>query len=299
VAEPDGTAAGGPEGTNGGPLQAMTVDVEDYYHVAAFADDIAREDWTKWPSRVEANTERMLDVLDGAGARATFFVLGWVAERHPSLVPRIVARGHEVGCHGYSHRLIYAQSPDEFRAETRRAKAVLEDQGGAPVAGYRAATFSIVKRTLWALDVLAEEGFLYDSSIFPVMHDRYGIPDAPRAPHRMTTEKGATIVEFPITVLNLLGMNLPLAGGGYFRLFPYGLTRWGLRRVAAGGRSFVFYCHPWEVDPDQPRVRTRWLSRFRHYNNLDRCEDRLRRLLGDFRFGTAREVLAGRGLLSA
>lgn len=275
----------------------MTVDVEDYFHVAAFDDDIGREDWGKWPSRVEANTDRMLDVLDAGGARATFFVLGWVAKRHPTVVPRILARGHEVGCHGYSHRLIYRQSPEEFRTETRTAKAMLEDQGGVAVAGYRAATFSIVKKTLWALDVLAEEGFLYDSSIFPILHDRYGIPGAPREPHRLTTPRGATIVEFPITVVNVLGLNVPVAGGGYFRQFPYGLTRWGLKRVEADGRPFVFYCHPWEVDPEQPRVHTGWLSRLRHYRNLDRCEGRLRRLIGDFRFGTAREVLTGRGLL--
>lgn len=279
-------------------LNALSIDVEDYFQVAAFADAIDRAEWEAWPSRVEANTDKVLSVLDDAGTRATFFVLGWVAERHPTLVPRIRDAGHEIGCHGYSHRLIYAQTPDVFREETRRAKGVLEAQSGAPVLGYRAATFSIVERTLWALDVLVEEGFQYDSSIFPTRHDRYGIPDAERGPHRLTTEKGASLVEFPITVVDVMGYPLPMSGGGYFRLFPYGLTRWGLKRVGAGGRPFVFYCHPWEVDPDQPRVEARWLSRFRHYNNIRRCEGRLRRLLKDFQFGTTRDVLAAQGLLA-
>lgn len=279
-------------------LNALSIDVEDYFQVAAFADDIDRAEWENWPSRVEANTDKVLAVLDDAGAKATFFVLGWIAERHPTLVPRIRDAGHEIACHGYSHRLIYDQSPELFREETRRTKALLEDQGGAPVLGYRAATFSIVERTLWALDVLAEEGFVYDSSIFPTKHDRYGIPDAARGPHQLTTPKGHSIVEFPITVLDVPGFALPVAGGGYFRLFPYWLTRWGLGRVAAAGRPFVFYCHPWEVDPGQPRVATRWLSRFRHYNNIARCEGRLRRLLQDFPFGTARDVLSAQGLLA-
>jgi len=288
---------GGP--VDGTPLHALSVDVEDYFQVAAFAGDIAPEDWEKWPSRVEANTDKVLQVLADAGARATFFVLGWVAERYPKVVPRIRDAGHEVGCHGYAHTLIYDQTPERFREETHRAKGVLEEQSGAPVLGYRAATFSIVRRSLWALDVLAEEGFAYDSSIFPVRHDRYGIPDAQPVPHALTTQGGRTLVEFPITVLPVAGFNLPLAGGGYFRLFPYWLTRWGLGRIQAQGRPFVFYLHPWEVDPDQPRVESGWLSRFRHYNNLHRCEGRLRRLLADFKFATVREVLAGRGLLAA
>jgi polysaccharide deacetylase family protein (PEP-CTERM system associated) len=279
---------------------ALTVDVEDYFHVSALAPSIHRDSWGSREPRVVANTHRLLALFDQFGVHATFFVLGWVAERHPQLVRDIAAAGHEVACHGFSHRLVYEQSPDEFREETLRSKRLLEDSIGAPVLGYRAASYSIVKRSLWALDVLAEAGFAYDSSIFPVRHDRYGIPDAERRPHRLTTPGGATIAEWPLASAPILGFRLPVAGGGYFRLLPYAVSRWGLASInRREGQPFIFYLHPWEIDPHQPRVRASWLSRFRHYTNLHKCEGRLRRLLGEFRFGTAREGLVKLGLLSA
>ncbi len=279
---------------------AMTVDVEDYFHVSAFASSIRQDDWDSYECRVERNTSRILDLFDHFGISGTFFTLGWVAERYPQLVREIAARGHEVACHGYSHRLVYDQSPSEFRQETARAKAVLEDLVQAPILGYRAASYSIVGRSVWALDSLVELGFVYDSSIFPVRHDRYGIPDARRDPHRIGTPSGASIVEFPLTTKELGSYRLPVSGGGYFRIFPYFLTRWALRSVnRREERPFIFYLHPWEIDADQPRISASWLSRFRHYHNLDRCEDRLRRLLAEFSFGTACQVLTDMSLLPA
>jgi len=278
---------------------ALTVDVEDYFHVSALAPSIDRGSWGSRESRVVGNTHRLLDLFGQFGVRGTFFVLGWVAERHPRLVKDIAGAGHEVACHGFSHRLVYEQSPEEFREETLRSKRLLEDTIGAAVLGYRAASYSIVRRSLWALDILAEAGFAYDSSIFPVHHDRYGIPDAERNPHRMATPGGRWIVEWPLAVASVLGFRLPVAGGGYFRLLPYALSRWGLASInRRDRRPFIFYLHPWEIDPGQPRVRVGWLSRFRHYTNLDKCEARLRRLLGDFRFGTARDSLSQLGLLA-
>jgi polysaccharide deacetylase family protein (PEP-CTERM system associated) len=279
---------------------ALTVDVEDDFHAAALSSHVPREAWGARETRVGANTRKLLDILDQHGVRATFFVLGWVAERDPQLVKDIARRGHEVACHGYSHRLVYEQSPAEFREETVRAKGFLEDAVGAPVLGYRAASYSIVRESLWALDILAETGFAYDSSIFPVRHDRYGIPDAARTPHRMETPARQAIVEWPLSTARVLGYRLPVAGGGYFRLFPYWLSRWGLASINRRERlPFIFYLHPWEIDPAQPRVPVRGLSRFRHYTNLHKCEGRLRRLLREFRFGTAREGLAALGLLPA
>lgn len=279
-------------------INAMSVDVEDYFHVAALSEAIARDDWEQMNSRVDASTRRLLDVFDAGETKATFFTLGWVAERHPELVREIQRRGHEVACHGYSHRLVYQQAPEEFRQETLRSKGILEDITGAPVEGYRAASYSITGQSRWALDILVEAGFRYDSSIFPVRHDLYGMPGAQRFPHRLETESGASIIEFPPSTARVLGQNLPAAGGGYFRLYPYALSRWLMRRVNEGeDQPIVFYLHPWEVDPDQPRVDAGWKSRFRHYNNLDKCESRLRQLLGEFRFGTLREVLSRAQLL--
>jgi polysaccharide deacetylase family protein (PEP-CTERM system associated) len=247
---------------------------------------------------VVGNTQKLLAKFERFDVRGTFFVLGWVAERYPQLVRDIVARGHEIACHGYSHRLVYEQSPSEFREETRHAKLLLEDIAGEPVLGYRAASYSIVRESLWALDILVELGFAYDSSIFPVHHDRYGIPDAERAPHRMPTPGGASIVEWPLATARILGYRLPVAGGGYFRLLPYWVSRWGLTSINRTElRPFMFYLHPWEIDPGQPRVRASLLSRFRHYTNLGKCERRLERLLDDFRFGTARDGLQALGLL--
>ncbi len=211
----------------------------------------------------------------------------------------IAARGHEIACHGFSHRLVYEQSPIEFREETLRSKKLLEDITGSAVLGYRAASYSIVSKSLWALDVLVELGFIYDSSIFPVRHDRYGIPNAERVPYRMSTPNGASIVEWPLATAMILGCRLPVAGGGYFRLLPYWISRWGLASInRRERRPFIFYLHPWEIDPGQPHVSASWLSRFRHYTNLEKCEERLRRLLGEFRFGTARDSLVQLGLLS-
>jgi polysaccharide deacetylase family protein (PEP-CTERM system associated) len=278
---------------------ALTVDVEDYFHVSALASSIHRDSWSSRESRVVRNTHRLLDLFEQFGVRGTFFVLGWVAERYPQLVRDIAARGHEVACHGYSHRLVYEQSAEEFGEETLRSKTLLEDITGSAVLGYRAASYSIVRKSLWALDTLAKLGFAYDSSIFPVRHDRYGIPDAERGPHRLSTPGGKVIVEWPLSTATVAGFRLPVSGGGYFRLLPYWVTRWGLASINRRERwPFVFYLHPWEIDPGQPRVYANWLSRFRHYTNLEKCEERLRRLLGDFRFGPAKDGLAQLGLLN-
>jgi polysaccharide deacetylase family protein (PEP-CTERM system associated) len=279
---------------------AFTVDVEDYFQVEGFANAIDRSSWEGFRTRVGASTSTLLDLLAQHKVHATFFVLGWVARKHPEIVRRIVAAGHEVASHGMSHRLIYTQSPAEFRRETRDAKALLEDLAQKPVVGYRAATYSITRRSLWALDILYEEGFRYDSSIFPMRHDRYGIPGAEPRPHVLTTPNGARLVEFPISVLSYHGAKVPVAGGGYFRLFPYRFTRWALRRLNEQRQEFVFYVHPWEVDPEQPRVNdASVLSRFRHYLNLGRCAERLGRLLEDFEFDTMHSVLAQKNLLPA
>ena len=271
---------------------AMTVDVEDYFHVAAFSRQINPATWDRFPLRVERNTHRLLDLFEEYGIWGTFFVLGWVAERLPSLVRAIADRGHEVACHGYSHQLIYGQTPAVFRKETVRARACLEDQVQCPVLGYRAASYSITKRSLWAIDILAELGFSYDSSIFPVHHDRYGIPGSPRWPYRLTTPSGCSIIEFPPSTMSIFGHRLPIAGGGYFRLYPYWLTRSALARINhSEGGPFIFYLHPWEIDSEQPRVSVGLLSTFRHYTNLSRCEERLRRLLQDFQFAPVTDVL--------
>jgi polysaccharide deacetylase family protein (PEP-CTERM system associated) len=277
---------------------AFTVDVEDYFQVTAFADTVALSSWHQRESRVEKNTRAVLELLAERGIRGTFFVLGWVAKRYPALINEIVKQGHEIASHGMNHQLVYNQSQAEFREETRSAKRLLEDICQSPVIGYRAATYSITRRSLWALDVLAEEGFLYDSSIFPMRHDRYGIPDAKPVPHLMETSKGHRLVEFPISVLRYKGMTLPVAGGGYFRIFPYSVTRWGLKKLNASGQEFVFYIHPWEVDPAQPRIANAGLlSRFRHYYNLGLCRSRLQSLLGDFTFAPLRTILQERDLL--
>lgn len=278
---------------------AFTIDVEDYFQVEAFSRVVDRSSWDGLESRVERNTNVILDLLDEFNVSGTFFVLGWVASRLPLLVREIAARGHEVASHGMSHRLIYSQNAEVFREETRKSKQILEDTCQRPVIGYRAATYSITKRSLWALDILCEEGFRYDSSIFPMRHDRYGIPEAEPFPHLRTTPLGQTLVEFPISVARVGMLKVPVAGGGYFRLFPYAVTRWGLQRINRTGHSFVFYLHPWEVDPEQPRIGgITKATRFRHYVNLDRTRTRLAALLRDFRFTTMRNVLHDEGLLA-
>lgn len=275
----------------------MTVDVEDYFHVAALAQSIDRAQWNSMEYRVEASTHRLLSLFESVGIKATFFVLGWVAKKSPGLIREIHRAGHEVASHGMSHKLVYDQTPEEFTAETREAKALLESIIGAPVLGYRASTYSITRKSLWALDILHEAGFVYDSSIFPIRHDMYGVPDAPVAPTRISTPRGASIVEFPMSTAPMLGFKLPVCGGGYFRLLPYWLTRWGLAKINALGRPFIFYLHPWEVDPGQPRVRASWKSRLRHYTNLHRCEPRLKQLTAEFRFASVREVLRAQAFL--
>lgn len=273
-------------------LNAFTVDVEDYFHVAALASAISRDSWPQQEYRVEGNTERLLELLAERDVHGTFFVLGWVAERSPGLVRRIAAAGHEIACHGYSHQLIYRQSRQEFREETARAKGLLEDSIGQPVLGYRAASFSIIRDTLWALDDLIDLGFHYDSSIFAIRHDRYGIPDASPLPGRVTAPSGRSILEFPMAPANFFGLKVPVTGGGYFRIFPYRLTLAGLRQINAAGRPFAFYLHPWEIDPGQPRISVGAVSRFRHYSNLSRCQDRLRRLLQEFAFAPMAKIFA-------
>jgi polysaccharide deacetylase family protein (PEP-CTERM system associated) len=275
---------------------ALTVDVEDYFQVSAFREQVAYSEWAQRESRVVANTRRVMDVFDAAGVKATFFVLGWVADRHPALTREIASRGHEIGCHGYSHNLIYRQTRDEFAQETRRAKSLLEDQSGRAVNGYRAASFSITDASRWALDVLAEVGFTYDSSLFPVRHDLYGSSVEATAPHRLATPAGAELIEFPMTARRVGGVAIPISGGGYFRLYPYRLSAFLLERVNRDGDPFVFYLHPWELDPDQPRIRAPLKSRLRHYTNLRTCEAKLRELLGDFRFAPMCDVLAERAL---
>jgi polysaccharide deacetylase family protein (PEP-CTERM system associated) len=273
-------------------VNAFTVDVEDYYQVTAFEKHVPRAEWDNYPSRVVNNTRRLLYLLDRHQVPATFFVLGWVAQRFPELVREIQRAGHEVGSHGHWHRLVYHQGPDEFRADLRQSKHVLEDILGESVTAFRAPSFSITKASLWALQILAEEGFRSDSSIYPIYHDRYGIANAPRRLHRIETPAGE-LWEFPPTVVRFGGMNLPVSGGGYFRLYPLAWTRHALSRVNRRLRQpFMFYVHPWEIDPDQPRLPagTR-VSRARHYVNLASTERKLDRLLTRFRFGTMQDVI--------
>lgn len=272
----------------------FTVDVEDYFHVQAFSGVIRPAEWERFESRVVANTHLILELLHRHGVRGTFFVLGWVAERNPTLVREIVDAGHELATHGYGHQLVYQQTPEEFRDDLKRSIGILEGTGGCRVAAYRAPSFSITRRSLWALDILIEEGIEVDSSIFPVRHDNYGVPDAPRFPYLIERDAG-TLTEFPPTVVQKLGWNVPASGGGYFRLYPFWLTRRLLRTIPHEQRqSFMFYIHPWEVDPDQPRISAPWRSRFRHYQNLKTTLYKLHQLLQTFSFGTVGEVLAER-----
>lgn len=262
----------------------ISVDVEDYFHAESLASVVRPADWHTLPSRVEANTDRILELFAEAQVHATFFVLGWVAERQPALVRKIVACGHELACHSYRHRLIYALQTQEFRADSQRAKEAIEQAAGQAVYGYRAPTFSIVTKTLWALDILAELGFTYDSSVFPIHHDRYGIPQAPRFPFRVTTEVGS-IVEYPMTTFRFWGThNFPVAGGGYLRILPWWYTRVGLGRLRKAHLPVIAYVHPWELDPEQPRLNPGFTRRIRHYTNLGKTRERLARLLqnGDF-----------------
>ena len=284
-------------------VHAMTVDVEDYFHVEAFSAQISRQRWDDYPLRVESNTYRLLDLFDECGVKATFFTLGWVAYKCPHLVAEVVRRGHELACHSFWHRLVYNLGPEEFRHDTEEASKALEDAGQTEVSGYRAPSFSITKRSLWALEVLAEEGYSYDSSIFPIRHDVYGFPEFPR--HAVSVQwtgddgKGekpgtaTSIVEFPPCTVRVLGTNFPGPGGAYLRLLPLHYSLWVLGRLERRERRpGTVYVHPWELDPDQPRIQGRLKSRLRHYTGLKSTEHRLRALLKRYRFAPMKTVLA-------
>ena len=267
------------------------MDVEDYFHVEAFADRIKPEDWIRYPSRVLDNTRRVLEVFAELGAKATFFVLGYVAENKPVIVRDILAAGHEVGCHSYLHRRIHTLTSEQFREDTRRALRVIQDAGGREVLGYRAPTFSVVKRSLWAIPILAELGFRYDSSIYPVVHDNYGIPDAPTHIYQWQFA-GGSLYEIPPLTVSVFGRNLPVGGGGYLRNLPMWYTRWAVRRIRRSHRRPVLvYLHPWELDPAQPRLPAGLRSKLRHYRNLELMEERLREVISGGRFRPFREVL--------
>lgn len=289
----------------GNIVNYLSIDVEDYFHVSAFESVSPATRWGSMESRVEKNTDKILSVLSAQSVKATFFVLGWVAQHKPGLVRRIAAEGHEIASHGFGHQRLCHLSREEFRDDIRRSKGLLEDLSGHQVYGYRAPSYSLSRDTFWAFDELCEAGYLYDSSIFPIHHDFYGIPDWQRFASpaikvgennwqpsaRVNGEK--YIMELPITTVQIAGRNFPIAGGGYFRLLPYELTRLGLQRINVSEKqNFVFYLHPWEFDPEQPRMQgAGWKSRFRHYLNLHKTEDRFWQLLSDFRFGTIRNGL--------
>lgn len=270
-------------------VHAFTVDVEEYFQVSALEPYVPAGDWDRIPSRVEASMHKLLDILGSAGTRGTFFTLGWVAERHPAMMRRLVAEGHEIASHGYWHRRVTTQTHPEFRDDVRRAKAILEDTAGVAVVGYRAPTFSIVAETEWALEILAEEGYRYDSSRFPIRRRGYGSPHVPLAAHVTETSAGP-LLEVPMTVVRAGGWGLPVAGGGWFRQFPYALTELALRQRARAGVPAVFYIHPWELDPDQPHLRVNLRTRLRHYRGLSHTASRLRRMTSRHRFGPIREV---------
>ena len=278
---------------NGRIVNAMSVDVEDYFQVQALESAFDRRNWDDYPSRVERNTNEILDLFGAANVKATFFTLGWVAERWPGLVRRMVEEGHEVASHGYAHFRADSQTPAEFAADVRKTKDILEQTSGQRVIGYRAASFSIGLSNLWAFSVLAEAGYLYSSSVNPIVHDNYGIPDAPRFP--FFPEGGLQLEEYPVSTLDLLGHHLPCGGGGYFRLFPYIYSHYAVRRInEQEARPSIFYFHPWEIDPDQPVVHDVPLkSRLRHYTNLSRMAPKLARLLDAFEWGRVDEVFFG------
>jgi len=274
-------------------VNALSVDVEEYYHALIFQEGTKGSLGLSLVSRVEECVDRVLVLLRYWDIRATFFILGEVADAHPTIVRKIAGGGHEVACHSYRHELVYKRSPDEFRADIRRAKSVLEDLAGKPVIGYRAPNYSIGREQSWAYDILLEEGFRYDSSVYPILHDHYGDFRAPRFPYEVRGNGHGGLIEFPIGTVQVLGVNLPIGGGGYFRLFPVEWFRRGIQRVNAHERQpIMFYFHPWELDPDQPRPPMPWHHRFRHYVNLDRVESKLQSLLGEVPFGSAQEVLS-------
>lgn len=271
-------------------VHALSFDVEEHFQVAAFWSDERRNKWESYESRVERNVDKILSLLSLHEIHATFFVLGWVALRHPSLVKAIAGQGHEIASHGFGHEVITAQHPSQFREDVRKSKEILEDITGILVNGFRAPSFSITPQTCWALPILVEEGYLYDSSIFPIRHDRYGMPEADPYFHQIKTESGP-LWEVPLSTLKVGCVRIPIAGGGYFRLFPYPVLHWLLNRAAAQGSQLIMYLHPWELDPEQPRMEGSLVSRFRHYLNLQKTEGRLRQLLLDFNFAAIGEAL--------
>ncbi|HZR29199.1 MAG TPA: XrtA system polysaccharide deacetylase [Terriglobales bacterium] len=274
------------------PKHILTVDVEDYFQVEAFAGSISRESWSQFPCRVTRNCRLLLDIFELYGVKATFFVLGWVARHFPEVVREIHERGHELACHSFWHHRVDSLTPQEFRFDTRAACDAIQQAAGVRVAGYRAPTWSITSRALWALDVLAEEGFQYDSSIYPIHHDLYGIPNASRYPYQHACNNGRSLLEFPPATIRIARMNLPAAGGGYLRIFPLFYTQWVFRQFERRRQPLVLYLHPWEVDPEQPRIAEKLKSRFRHYTNLHRTQARLEYLLKHYAFESFRDHLA-------
>jgi polysaccharide deacetylase family protein (PEP-CTERM system associated) len=271
-------------------MHCLTFDIEEHFQVSAFESPERRGEWSELESRVERNTHKILELLVSREVKATFFVLGWIAERHCGLVRAIVKEGHEIASHGYDHKMISSQSQEEFREDIRKTKGLLEDMSGTAILGYRAPSFSITTDTLWALAILAEEGYIYDSSIFPIMHDRYGIPGAKPVFHLLTTNAGP-LWEVPPATASIVGIRIPIAGGGYFRLYPYALVRYFLKKGEDEGQTHVMYIHPWELDPEQPRMKGSLFSRFRHYVNLHKTHQKLSSLMEDFDFGPISSVL--------
>ena len=279
---------------SGRVLNALSVDVEDYFHASAFDRVVPRASWDEYESRVVPNTHRLLDLFDEQRVKGTFFVLGWVAAKFPELVKEIASRGHELASHGFHHQLVYMLTPAQFRDDIRRAKGTIEQAGGVRVRGYRAPSFSIVRSSLWALEVLIEEGHTYDASIFPIRHDRYGIADAPRIAHTIQRPAGS-IVELPASTVRIGNSNYPIAGGGYFRLFPYAATKWGISRVnLRDGEPVSLYIHPWEVDPEQPKLEASRTTQLRHHVGMNTTLDKLRQVTTDFAFGPITDVLDAR-----
>ena len=271
-------------------VNALTVDVEDYYHVSAFESSVGFANWKKHESRIRGNVEKVLHILAEHGVHATFFALGWVGEHFPEVIKLIRSGGHEIATHGYAHRLIYSQAPEEFRSDVQRSLDIIQDITGERVLGYRAPSFSVTEKSLWAIEILAECGLKYDSSICParpLVHNRYGLPGTPTGPYQIRPG----FWEFPITTFRLLGRDFPVGGGGWLRHYPFQITRWGMRRVNAEGRPALVYLHPWELDPDQPRLNGSLLPRFLHYRNLDKTAGRLQALCCDFRFARIRDIL--------
>ena len=261
-------------------VDGLSVDLEDYYHVEAFTEQISRSRWSVLPSRIRQNTQRTLALLERSHCRATFFVLGWVADREPGLIRELAQAGHELGCHSHFHRQLHRLTPSQFRDDILRSRYAIENAAGMKVVGFRAPSFSVTRDTLWALQILAEEGFEYDSSIFPIYHDLYGVPDAPRWIHLRRLPSGGAIWEVPPSTLRIGKVNLPVGGGGYLRLFPLWFTRWAIKTIhQRDGQPIIVYFHPWELDPDQPRIKGSWKSRFRHYNGLAKTEGRLQEIL--------------------